>query len=84
MERWTFLILADDTGEANQIRMFLRDGDDAAAWPCLQIALDGREVPVDTTEKDYEAPEWRAIEVFTAGGGASARWDELKDKLRSM
>ncbi|WP_208028083.1 hypothetical protein [Rhabdothermincola sediminis] len=84
MERWTFLILADEQGEAEQIRIFLRRGDDPAAWPCLQVALDGTEVPVDTVQKDYEAPEWKALELFTAGGGSPQRWEELKDKLRAQ
>lgn len=84
MERWTFLILADDQGEASQIRMFLRSGDDPDAWPCLQVALDGTEVAVDTAEKDYEAPEWKALELFTQGGGSAQRWEELKDKLRAQ
>jgi hypothetical protein len=83
MERWTFLIIADGAGDAAQIRMVLRAGDDPSSWPTLQVAVDGTEVPVDDAEKDYEAPEWRAVELFTAAGGGQARWDELKDHLRA-
>jgi hypothetical protein len=82
MERWTFLILADDGGEPSQIRMFLRAGDDADAWPSLQVALDGSEVPLDQVQKDYEAPEWKALEIFLAGGASEERWEALKDRLR--
>jgi hypothetical protein len=83
MERWTFLIIADDSGQAAQIRMILRVGDDPAGWPSLQVAVDGTEVPVDDAEKDYEAPEWKAVELFTAGGATQGRWEELKDQLRA-
>jgi hypothetical protein len=83
MERWTFLILSADDGSASQIRLFLRAGDDAGAWPVLQVAVDGTEVPVDDVDKDYEAPEWKALELFRAAGGTEARWEQLKDQLRS-
>ncbi len=83
MERWTFLIIADDSGQAAQIRMFLRVGDDPANWPALQVAVDGTEVPLDDAEKDYEAPEWKAVELFTAAGASTGRWEDLKDQLRA-
>jgi len=82
MERWTFLILADDAGEPSQIRMFLRAGDDPGSWPSLQVALDGSEVPLDQVQKDYEAPEWKAREIFVTGGATEDRWEALKDQLR--
>jgi hypothetical protein len=82
MERWTFLILAAPDGSASQIRMFLRDGDDPAAWPVLQVGVDGREVPVDDVAKDYEAPEWKALQLFEEGGGSADAWDSLKQRLR--
>jgi hypothetical protein len=84
MERWTFLILADDDGSAKQVRMFLRSGDDSSGWPVLQVGLDGSEVPVDDVDKDYEAPEWKALELFTAGGGSVDEWEALKSKLREQ
>jgi hypothetical protein len=83
MERWTFLILSADDGSASQIRLFLRAGDDAGSWPVLQVGVDGTEVPVDDVAKDYEAPEWKALELFLAAGGTEVRWEELKDRLRS-
>lgn len=83
MERWTFLIIAAADGSASQIRMTLRSGADPASWPTLQVGVDGTEVPVDTAEKDYEAPEWKAKELFSAGGGSDARWEQLKESLRS-
>ena len=82
MERWTFLIIAADDGSAKQIRMILRAGEEPSAYPVAQIALDGSEVPVDDVEKDFEAPEWRALELLRGGGGTEARWEELKDGLR--
>jgi hypothetical protein len=84
MERWTFLILADDDGGAKQIRMFLRAGEDESAWPALQVGTDGVEVPLDTAQKDYEAPEWKALELFTAGGGTAEGWEALKQRLRAQ
>lgn len=62
--------------------MILRAGDEPSAYPVLQVALDGTQVPVDDVEKDFEAPEWKAIEIFTGGGGSEVRWEELKDELR--
>jgi hypothetical protein len=83
MDRWTFLILADEQGDASQIRMFLRAGEDPAAWPVLQVRVDGSEVGVDDVAKDYEAPEWKALQLFTDGGGTEAGWDGLKARLRA-
>lgn len=83
MERWTFLVIADAAGTADQIRMVLRAGDDPSSHPVCQVRLDGTEVPVDDAPKDFEAPEWRALELFRGGGGSEARWEELKDDLRS-
>ena len=83
MERWTFLILADPAGEPSQIRVFLRAGDDEQHWPVAQIGVDGAEVPVDDAAKDYEAPEWKALEIFRAHGGTEGGWETLKNRLRS-
>ncbi len=83
MERWTFLVIPDDAGAAKQIRMTLRSGDDEATWPTIQVGVDGVEVPVDDAEKDFEAPEWRAVQLFTGGGGTEAGWESLKERLRS-
>lgn len=82
MERWTFLVIADDGGAATQIRMILRAGGDPGSYPVLQVGLDGVEVPVDDVEKDFEAPEWKALELFRGGSGTETRWEELKDELR--
>jgi hypothetical protein len=84
MERWTFLVLADERGEPDQLRILLRAGEDEAAWPSVQVALDGTEVPVDDRVKDYEAPEWKALQLFTAGGGTESAWEGLKDRLRAQ
>ena len=65
--------------------MLLRAGDDDAAWPPAQIALDGAEVPVDEVAHDYEAPEWKAVQILDGGmgGGAEARDSAgSKDGLR--
>ena len=83
MERWTFLILADPAGEPAQIRILLRSGDDEARWPVAQLAVNGQEVPVDGAEKDYEAPEWKALEILRANGGTEERWQALKNRLRA-
>lgn len=83
MERWTFHMIAGPDGREAQVRMILRAGDDPSAYPTLQVGLDGSEVPVDEAAVDYEAPEWKAVQLFTAGGGTQARWDDLKDQLRS-
>ncbi len=82
MERWTFLVIAAPDGEPAQIRVRLRTGDDDAAWPTAQVALDGTEVPPDEVAHDYEAPEWKAAELLEGGGGA-ARLEQLKEGLRS-
>lgn len=83
MERWRFNIIAGDGGEAVAIRMYLRTGDDEAGWPSVQISVNGAEVPVDDAPVDYEAPEWKALQILGAGGGSEARWEELKDQLRA-
>jgi len=83
MERWTFHMIAGADGRETQIRMILRAGDDPEAYPTLQVGLDGDEVPVDAVGVDYEAPEWKAVQLFTAGGGSQGRWEDLKDQLRS-
>jgi len=83
MERWTFLILSDDTGAPVQLRVFLRAGDDPSRWPVEQLRVDGTPVPVDDTEKDYEAPEWKAQQIFREHGGTDADWDAIKRRLRA-
>ena len=85
MERWTFLIIADTGGAPIQIRILLRTGDDEIAWPRAQLALDGTEVPVDEVQHDYEAPEWKAVQLLDGGmgGGAEGRIQQVKDGLRS-
>ncbi|MCB1251137.1 MAG: hypothetical protein R2699_12335 [Acidimicrobiales bacterium] len=84
MERWRFHIIAGDGGEPIAIRMYLRTGDDESAWPAVQVAVDGTEVPLDDVAIDYEAPEWKAIQIMTAGGGSEARWEALKEQLRAQ
>ena len=83
MERWTFHMIAGPDGREHQIRLTLRAGDDPEAYPRLQVGVDGVEVPVDDAAVDYEAPEWKATQLFIAGGGTQHGWDELKDRLRS-
>lgn len=83
MERWTFLILADEPGGTpDGLRMILRAGDDEARWPRLQVRIDGTEVPLDDRDHDYEAPEWKAQQLAAAAGLSEARWEELKATLR--
>ena len=84
MERWTFNMIAGDDGKEKQVRMILRAGDDPAAYPTLQVGLDGAEVPLDGAAVDYEAPEWKAVQLFVAGGATQERWDDLKDQLRDQ
>jgi hypothetical protein len=85
MERWTFLMIAGPDGATTQIRILLRAGDEPAAWPVAQIAIDGAEVPVDDAVHDYEAPEWKAIAELDAGmgGGGAARIEQVKRGLRA-
>ncbi|HEY5153358.1 MAG TPA: hypothetical protein VIJ47_01400 [Acidimicrobiales bacterium] len=85
MERWTFLMIAGPDGATAQIRVFLRAGDDPAAWPAAQLGLDGTEVAVDDVAHDYEAPEWKATQELDAGmgGGGAARLEQVKAGLRS-
>jgi hypothetical protein len=84
MERWTFHMIAGPDGREAQVRMFLRVGDDPEAYPRLQARLDGVEVPVDGAPVDYEAPEWKVVQLFAAAGAPGGRWDELKDALRAQ
>lgn len=83
MERWTFNMIAGEDGKEKQVRMILRAGDDPAAYPTLQVGMDGVEVALDDAAVDYEAPEWKAVQLFTGGGGSQAQWDDLKDRLRA-
>ncbi len=82
MERWTFNMIAGEDGREKEVRMILRAGDDPGAYPILQVGLDGVEVPVDDAPVDYEAPEWKAQQLFSAGGGSKDLWEDLKDQLR--
>jgi hypothetical protein len=84
MERWTFHMIAGPDGREAQVRMTLRAGDDPATHPRLQVRMDGWQVPVDGSPVDYEAPEWKALQLFKAGGGNERRWEELKDSLRAQ
>jgi hypothetical protein len=84
VERWTFNMIAGPDGREHALRMYLRAGDDPAAYPCLQVLLDGTVVPVDDAAVDYEAPEWKAVQLFTAGGGSQEEWDDLKEQLRTQ
>jgi hypothetical protein len=83
VERWTFLVIAAPDGAPAALRVLLRAGADEASWPRLQVALDGTMVPVDDVDKDYEAPEWKALELFLEGGGTAEQWASLKDRLRA-
>ena len=83
MERWTFNMIAGEDGKEKQVRMILRAGDDPEKYPKLQVGVDGVEVPLDDAAVDYEAPEWKATQLFTAGGGTQSDWDDLKDRLRA-
>lgn len=82
-ERWTFLVIAAPDGAPLALRVVLRAGSAEEAWPRLQVMLDGTVVPVDDVEKDYEAPEWKALELFLEGGGTAQQWSSLKDRLRA-
>jgi hypothetical protein len=84
MERWTFHMIAGPDGREAQVRVFLRAGDDPGRYPCLQVRLDGVEVPVDEAPVDYEAPEWKVVQLFTAAGGTEDRWEQLKGSLRAQ
>ena len=81
MERWSFLVLAAADGNPKGFRIILRAGDDEGAWPKTQVDLDGTVVPVDDEPHDYEAPEWKAKQIFTGG---ESEWEGLKDKLRAQ
>ena len=84
MERWTFNMIAGEDGKEKQVRMILRAGDDPAAYPTLQVGMDGVEVALDDAAVDYEAPEWKAVQLFSAGGGSADLWEDLKEKLRAQ
>jgi hypothetical protein len=82
MERWTYLVIAGPDDRPSQLRVMLRDGEDASTWPAAQVGLDGRTVPVDQVAHDYEAPEWQAVQLLEPGGGA-VRLEQVKDDLRA-
>jgi hypothetical protein len=86
MERWTYLVIAGPAGEAAQVRVMLRAGEDPGAWPAAQIALDGSDQPVDQAAHDYEAPEWKVAQLLdqTMGAGGAARLDQVKGRLRTQ
>lgn len=85
MERWWFHMVAGPDGKEAQVRLILRTGDDESSFPTLQVDLDGTEVPVDDAPVDYEAPEWKAKQLFAAGGGGGDdAWEALKDRLRAQ
>lgn len=81
MERWWFHMVAGPDGSEAQIRLILRLGDDPSAFPTIQVTVDGTEVPVDDAPVDYEAPEWKAKQLFTPGDDA---WEALKDRVRAL
>lgn len=81
MERWWFHMIAGPDGSEAAVRMILRTGDDESAYPTLQVQLDGTEVPVDGAAVDYEAPEWKAKQLFGPGEDA---FEALKERLRQQ
>jgi 2-polyprenyl-6-methoxyphenol hydroxylase-like FAD-dependent oxidoreductase len=84
MERWTFHMIAGADGAESQVRITLRAGSDPSTYPRLQVGLNGVEVALDAAPVDYEAPEWKALQLFTAAGSSADRWEELKGKLRAQ
>jgi hypothetical protein len=86
MERWTYLVIADPAGDAAQVRVLLRAGDDPQAWPAAQIAIDGSDRSVDGAAHDYEAPEWKVAQLLdeSMGAGGAARLDQVKGRLRAQ
>ncbi len=83
MEKWTFLIIADEPrGTPIQIRVILRDGDQPERAAKLQVSVDGKPVAVDDAEHDYEAPEWKAGQILADGSGDPKLLDRMKDRLR--
>jgi hypothetical protein len=84
-ERWTYTVIADPPGsDPIELRVTLEDRD-AAKRATVQITVAGVQVDVDDRARDYEAPEWKAREILTAGGvqGIDTYLDALKDHLRS-
>lgn len=83
MDRWWFHMIAGPDGSEAQVRVVLRRGDDEGAFPALQVAVDGTEVPLDDAPVDYEAPEWKVAQILeAAGGGGQAALDTLKERLQ--
>jgi len=85
MDRWWFRMIAGPDGSEAQIRVILRTGEDETSFPAIQVCLDGSEVPVDDAPVDYEAPEWKAKQLYAAGGGGGdAAWADLLDRVRDL
>jgi len=85
MERWWFRMIAGPDGKEAEIRVILRTGDDESSYPAVQVRLDGTEVAVDDAAVDYEAPEWKAKQLFAAGGGGGdGDWEDVLDHVRSL
>jgi hypothetical protein len=86
MERWTYLVIAGPDGGAAELRVLLRSGEEPAGWPAAQIGVDGTDRPVDAAAHDYEAPEWKAVQLLDEGmgSGGAARLDQVKGRLRSQ
>ena len=86
MERWTFLVIAGPDGEAAQIRVCCAPARPGGLAGGPDRAGRHRPAASTTAAHDYEAPEWKAVQLLDEGmgGGGAARLDQVKGRLRSQ
>lgn len=84
-ERWTYTVIADQPGGTPiEMRVTLEDRD-TGTKATVQVAVSGSQTTVDDKPRDYEAPEWKAKQIFSEGGVADveAYLEALQNHLRS-
>jgi hypothetical protein len=83
-EKWTFLILSDEAKNPTGIRITLEDRD-SGRQASMQLTHAGEEAELTAEAHDYEAMEWKVIQIIDAGrggNGGEAVVGAAKDHLR--
>jgi hypothetical protein len=85
-ERWTYHILSDPDRKPTGFRITLSDRD-ADQQAIIQLTVVGEQVVVDDEEQDYEAMEWKVLEILDTAreqDDAKALLQAVKDHLRAQ
>jgi hypothetical protein len=83
-EKWTYLILSDEAKNPTGIRITLEDRE-TGRQASMQLTHAGEEAELTAESHDYEAMEWKVMQIIDAGrggNGGEAVVHAAKDHLR--